>query len=312
MVEAIVNGEWRQQLVVPGMTADDIKEALKNQYDLDEYVSERLVIGYETFTEAGNKKWKELNSLDVLDELGIRTTVEGDQVAITLDDLEFYVQQNQGDEVDEDVSCDSSFMLEIIPTIGQALRNSFHWVPANEKIYLFMDNAGGHGTDVAIALYTGILLDQFNVEVVWQVPRSPETNMLDLGVWMSIQSAVTRVHHMRRCHHDALARSVVDAWNHYLSLAAFKNVHCRLRVVLSCIVEDKGGSSLVESKRGKLFRDATIIDLTDDNDDNNDNNGIVVAPLTMEDFEDVEEPNDDDDGILVAPLEMDDLVDTED
>ena len=117
LVEAIVNGEWRQQLVVPGMTADDIKEALKNQYDLDEYVSERLVIGYETFTEAGNKKWKELNSLDVLDELGIRTTVEGDQVAITLDDLEFYVQQNQGDEVDEDVSCDSSFMLEIIPTL---------------------------------------------------------------------------------------------------------------------------------------------------------------------------------------------------
>ena len=49
---------------------------------------------------------------------------------------------------------------------------------------------------------------------------------------------------------------------HYLSSKAFYNVHSRLKVVLSCIVQDKGDNSLVESKRGKLFRDATLIDLT--------------------------------------------------
>jgi hypothetical protein len=233
------------------------------------------------------KKWKELHVDDILDELGMRTTEDTDQVPVTLQDLELFVQQRAGDEVDEDVSCDSKFMLDIIPTIGAKLRAAFHWVAETEKIYLVMDNAGGHGTDLAIAQYTGILLNEYNVEVVWQVPRSPETNMLDLGVWMSIQAAVTRVHHMRRCHHDALAQSVVDAWNYYLSPDAFKNVHKRLQVVLSCIVEDKGDNSLVETKRGKLFRDATIMDLTEDDDENE------VQVMNFDDLEEIEDISDD-------------------
>ena len=150
-----------------------------------------------------------------------------------------------------------------------------------------MDNVGGHGTDIAIAQYTAILANDHNVEVVWQVPRSPETNMLDLSVWMSVQAAVMRVHHMRRCHHDALAQSVEDAWNNYLSPNSFKNVHMRLRVVLFCIVEDKGGNSLVEMKRGKLFRDASIIDLTEDDDENE------VQEMNFDDLEEIEDIFDD-------------------
>ena len=54
------------------------------------------------------------------------------------------------------------------------------------------------------------VLKEKNIEVIWQIPRLPETNMLDLGVWMSIQSVVQRVHFNRRCHHDALATSTVQ------------------------------------------------------------------------------------------------------
>ncbi len=52
-----------------------------------------------------------------------------------------------------------------------------------------------------------------------------------------------------------------------MSSDAFKNVFGRLRVVLSCIVEDGGGNSLVERKRGTLFRNATIVDLITDEDE---------------------------------------------
>ena len=228
--------------------------------------------------------------MDTVTHLGFLTTNEGNQVEVTMDDLQLFVQHERGDVVDEDVTCDSKFMEEKIPIIGEKLRAAYHWVPATQKIFLFMDNAGGHGTDVAIANYTGKLLDDFNVEVVWQVPRSPETNMLDLGVWMSVQAAVTRVHHMRRCHHDALAQSVEDAWNGYLSPEAFKNVYRRLRVVLSCIVDDKGGNSLVESKHGKLFRDATIIDLTE-NDAGDDGN--EVPAFSIDDLEELDDSIDD-------------------
>jgi hypothetical protein len=244
---------------------------------LDEYVSSRLVIGYETYTAGGKKKWKKLSRSNCIDQLGLRTTNEGQQVALTLADLQLFVQQQKGDIVEVDVNCDSKFMLEKIPRLGAKLREAFHWVPADQKVYLVMDNAGGHGTDIAKTQYINILESQFNVEVVWQVPRSPETNMLDLGIWMSIQAAVTRVHHMRRCQADALAQSVEDAWNSYLSPQAFQNVFNRLRVVLACIVDDKGGNTLVESKRGKLFRDATIIDLTEE-----DNAAAEIGDLESE------------------------------
>ena len=47
--------------------------------------------------------------------------------------------------------------------------------------------------------------------------------------------------------------------------------------------------SLVESKRGKLFRDATIIDLTEDDQQDD---GIEVHALTMDDFDDIDDIND--------------------
>ena len=133
-----------------------------------------------------------------------------------------------------------------------------------------MDNAGGHGTDDAKILYSDIL-KKFNVEIIWQPPRSPKVNMLDLGVWMSIQSVVTQVHHMRRCHHDALAKSVFDAWNNNLSSKAFSSVHDRLQIVFSCIYDDKGGNHLVELNRGKLFQNCTLDEMQQEQKSVDDN-----------------------------------------
>ena len=98
------------------------------------------------------------------------------------------------------------------------------------------------------------------------LPTIHEFEAQEFGVWMSIVN-----HHMWQCHHEALAQSVEDAWHGYLFSQAFKNVHSRLRVI-TCIVDDKGGNRRVESKRGKLFCDATIIDLTKDNDDDGNKN----------------------------------------
>jgi len=63
-----------------------------------------------------------------------------------MEDLELFVQQEAGDEVEEDITCDSNFMMEKVPEIGRALRENFFWVPRQQVIYLFIDNAGGHGT----------------------------------------------------------------------------------------------------------------------------------------------------------------------
>ena len=64
----------------------------------------------------------------------------------------------------------------------------------------------------------------------------------------------------------------------------------RLRVVLSCIVDDKGGNSLLESKHGKLFHDATNTNLVK-NDDMEDENDIEA--FTFDNLEDLDDSSDD-------------------
>ena len=60
--------------------------------------------------------------------------------------------------------------------------------------------------------YTYHLKKDYKIEIIWQVPRSPHTNVLGLGYWMSLQSRVERVHFGRRCSTEALVKSVKDAW----------------------------------------------------------------------------------------------------
>ena len=80
-----------------------------------------------------------------------------------------------------------------------------------------MDNARGHGTNDAKTIYTEAL-KEFNIQIIWQVPRSPETNMLDLGIWMSIQAKMEKMYQIKLCYHDALAKIVEIAWGSYLDL----------------------------------------------------------------------------------------------
>ena len=111
--------------------------------------------------------------------------------------------------------------------------------------------------------------------------------MLDLGVWMSIQSRVEKLHHMKRCQHDALAKSAETAWESCLDQGAFSRVFKRLRVTLTCIVDDKGGrNEKVEEKCGVLCRDATIADLTNDDEDEDDMN-IIEIEAVLDDEDDL-------------------------
>ena len=177
-------------------------------------------------------------------------------------------------------------MLKTIPEIGEAVRSAYHWLEDSEPIYIIMDNAGGHGTDDAKQQYTESLA-AYNIGIIWQVPRSPETNMLDLGIWMSIQSAVERAQRGQRCHHATLAKSVENAWTTYLQEESFKRVHGRLRVVLRCIMDDNGGNNKVEEKRGLLFRDCNLIDLPEENTHNNET--MTVTNIIEDDVEDDDE-----------------------
>ena len=98
----------------------------------------------------------------------------------------------KGEKFDQDISCDSKFILGMMDKLGNSTRSTYCSIGvANEEIiYLVIDNAAGYGTNEAVLDYSEYLAANYNILVHHQVPRSPETKMIDLGAWMTVQSKV--------------------------------------------------------------------------------------------------------------------------
>ena len=134
--------------------------------------------------------------------------------------------------------------------VEESIRKSFHWVPIDELVYLFLDGTGGHGTKEAIIEYKNNLQKHFNIQLVFQVLRTPYSIFLDLGVWCGLQVAVEKIHFMRRCEVNVLVLSIYEILEKGKINELTAKVYNRLKNVLVLIVEDNGENELVESKRG--------------------------------------------------------------
>ena len=139
-------------------------------------------------------------------------SADGVERVLTIEDIEMSCYYPRETIIEKKVSCDSHFMLENLPIVGARMCESMPWVTQEETMYLIMDNAGGHGTNNAIDEYTNRLVEDYNIQIIHQFPRSPEVNALDLGVWMSIQFHVEKCHHSRTRNPDALTVTVHNAW----------------------------------------------------------------------------------------------------
>jgi hypothetical protein len=123
------------------------------------------------------------------------------------------------------------------------------WVQQEQPIYLLMDNAGGHGTREAVGQCTRALRNEYNVIIKQQPARSPELHALDLGIWMSLQSAVKRMHRNARRDAEALTTTVQEAWRD-LPGDTIQRVFNRIPMVYQLIVESGGDNINVEERRG--------------------------------------------------------------
>lgn len=115
----------------------EMAEAIATKYDLDGFTADRLVFRYDHYPGEENRP----KVLSGSDRIGRKTIVPAPGKAprpLTLADLQLKVMMKPGDEADEDFSCDSDFMDETIPEVGQAIRDKFHWVDDDEIIYQHM------------------------------------------------------------------------------------------------------------------------------------------------------------------------------
>ena len=56
-------------------------------------------------------------------------------------------------------------MMDHIREIGKAIRVTYSFLPYSKTIYLFMDNAGGHGRTKIKKQYVKILKEEYNVTI---------------------------------------------------------------------------------------------------------------------------------------------------
>ena len=307
----IVEGEWRELVGAGDITSDELILRMKDTYGLSDDVASRIVFSYRSFPlddnnndegenvegEAGHgddkKKGKPIRIADRHCELlkgrKIRVTPSSEPRPLTLNDLYPEVRVDRYTIVMEDVTCDSAFMMETVHEIGRNIRSSFYWVKKDIPIHLFLDNAGGHGTIETRGNFGKILKDEYNVEVNLQVPNSPETNMLDLGVWMSFQNLIEKIHTKEnRRDSDTLSESVCKAWIAFNGFAKLKEVSERWKLVLDLILADNGGNNKVENCRGlkRPLRSYTQNDTNDQQYKEYDDDEASCSDLSMGDDDD--------------------------
>ena len=109
-------------------------------------------------------------------------------------------------------------------------------------------------TDEVKKEYERILKDDYFILILWQSPNSPETNLLDLGGWRTIQHVVEIKHKQLLMNENCLAKTVFDAFEAFDGYTKLAAIAKRWELVLDLILDDDGGNDLVETKRGNLTK----------------------------------------------------------
>jgi len=254
LFDTIQSGAWHEfyQPNDPTYNVSALLEDIHNTYELDDDIL--LCFRYNNYTrnDEGQMKRKKiyLKGTDLIQNK-IITTKHNVSRQLTVSDLHLCRKVEAGTIIEEDVSCDSIYMEKIIPEIGEEIRVAYSWVSRETPIYLQLDNAGGHGTKDIIETYRARLLEEFNIILLHQPARSPETNALDLGFWMALQNRTEKKSFDMRISKNNVFTAVQEAWDEMPALTITK-ICDRIPKVLDLIVQDNGGNRLVQNNRGLM------------------------------------------------------------
>ena len=243
------DGVWRE-FYDKGMTFKEFVEQIEATFDLPADILPNIVLTYHTYSSTGKSRpLMKIRDGSVLEKRTIRDSPNKPLRPLTLKDLKLRVIQESGVYYDKDTTCDSEFMMSVVNEIGSAIRDKFHFIPKITPVYLYIDNAGGHGTDLIKDQYTKILKDTYNVCIKWQCPNSPETNMLDLGAWRSIQSIVEHEHRGKAPTANQLSNTVMEAFDR-LDSTTLTKINDRWEKVMELIIAGDGSNEFVEKNHG--------------------------------------------------------------
>lgn len=70
-------------------------------------------------------------------------------------------------------------MIKAMDKVGAYIQKFYHWILLVQKHYFVMDNAGGPGSNDTIVSCKKMLEEKYNIDIIFQIPISPYTNVLD-------------------------------------------------------------------------------------------------------------------------------------
>ena len=104
--------------------------------------------------------------------------------------------------------------------------------------------------------------------------------MLDLGVWMALQSVVEKLHRSQWQELNALCSTAEKAWEEFY-MVRLTNVYERWKMVLDLILKDNDGDKFIETNRGKLFGSPSRE--AEDLDEESGSVAVDIEDMTAED-----------------------------
>ncbi len=151
---------------------------------------------------------------------------------------------DKGDVYYVNVNMDGELFMEMMrDQVIPAILEKCSWA---NKVIVQMDSAGGHRIGETVDALNKIGKKAHpRIEFVTQPTRSPDTNVLDLGIWNSMKSRVVEVRYDRSAAesmNQRIINSVMDMWDKY-DPAKLNNVFITLTAVLQEIEKSKGGNS---------------------------------------------------------------------
>jgi len=170
--------------------------------------------------------------------------------------------RKKGDEFWRSVIMNSALFKDFLKkkVVPDTLRATGAWA---RKIVVQMDNAGGHGggrgdmakttlaelnkwaADLPKELLNLCPSGPPEIQFVAQPPRSPDTNVLDLGVWTSLQIAVDELKREKGISSPTVSElfdSWISTWTEWPAAQVLTKIFGTLRNVLGLILATNGGN----------------------------------------------------------------------
>ena len=115
-----------------------------------------------------------------------------------------------------------------------------------KKVEVQMDSAGGHKINTSVDELNNLCAANYKISFCTQPTRSPDLNVLDLGIWNSLQSGVPTIKYDPDSEHQMFTRieaEVMRAWNEYDGTTKLTKIFHTLNLIYKEVIKAKGGNN---------------------------------------------------------------------